>query len=127
MKSGLNETYCAATGTAPSPKGADLIKAIIKICHKVKSEVFTSQEQCLPLRRKYHCAAYNTMITLMIATQEKANLFYSFLFKEVASKGEAIWDNIIDLERSHSFEVETDFERVLHRGLFSQRVGVRAR
>ena len=50
---------------------------------------------------EYHQTTYNAL-TSVIRTQTKENFFNVFLFKET-------WDNIIDLNEKHTFQVETNY------------------
>jgi len=51
---------------------------------------------------EYHQTTYNALTSVIRATQTKENFFNVFLFKET-------WDNIIDLNEKHTFQVETNY------------------
>ncbi len=50
------------------------------------------------LCNEYHCAAYNALAAVVLATQTKENFFTVFLFKENLDKNELVWENIVDLQ-----------------------------
>lgn len=57
----------------------------------------------------YHRTAYITVSTIIMITQSQEKFFTIFCFNEEPSKGEMIWENIIDIKTELSFEVETNF------------------
>ena len=50
-------------------------------------------------RRRLHCAAFNALAAVLMATQDQEKFFAGFLFKENLAKGERLLDNIIDTSR----------------------------
>src|SRR5690606_1353764 len=56
----------------------------------------------------FHQTAYTTLATIVMCSQTKER-FFTLCFEEDLSKGELIWENIIDLDTVPIFEVETYF------------------
>lgn len=46
----------------------------------------------------YRCEAYNALAAVILCTQDNPVFYKAFLFAENISKGELLWENIIDLE-----------------------------
>jgi DNA-dependent protein kinase catalytic subunit len=105
----LNSKYCKG-----EPKtGKELTQAITKCGHAAKSENLTGDQVYPELRRQYHCFAYNMLVAVISCTQTKLQFYSVFLFKEDVSKGQYLWDNLIDPDKEYNFpiELETPLDR----------------
>ena len=51
----------------------------------------------------FRCEAYNALAAVILCTQDDAVFYKAFLFAENLSKGELLWENIIDLEVIYLF------------------------
>ena len=76
--------------------------------HTAKSEDLHGDRTLYELRRQYHCYAYNMLVAVISCTQNKPQFFLGFLFKEDLSKGQYLWDNIIDSEKDYQFQIELE-------------------
>lgn len=62
----------------------------------------------MELRREYHCHAYNMLAAIISCTQNKQQFYTAFLFKEDTSKGQLLWDNLIDCTKIYTFETQLE-------------------
>ena len=85
--------------------------------HAAKSEDLHGDQTFYETRRRYHCYAYNMLISVITCTQNKPQFYLGFLFKEDLSKGQCLWDNFIDCKRCYQFRIELE---VLYFYLFLQ-------
>ena len=103
----------SAVNAAFSPgdtTGKDLTKEVIKRAVRVaKGELrhdLTHQE----LRRACACSAYNALISVLVNVQDDIKFYNNFIFTENASKGEALWSSLIDINKVYDFDVEVNFK-----------------
>ena len=57
-----------------------------RCAHEAKSEDMTGEATLLDLRREYHCAAYNLLVSVVSCTQTDAKFYAVFLFGENEAK-----------------------------------------
>ena len=76
--------------------------------HVAKSEDLHGDRTHYELRRQYHCHAYNMLVAVISCTQTKPQFYQGFLFKEDLTKGQYLFDNLIDAEKEYRFEVELE-------------------
>eukprot|EP00731_Ephydatia_muelleri_P036866 Em0341g3a len=104
MESKINQQYCKG-----DPKtGKELTQAVTKAGHEAKSEDLHGDKTLYELRRQYHCVAYNMLLAVISCTQNKLQFYTGFLFKEEPSKGQFLWENLVDSDREYHFEAELD-------------------
>eukprot|EP00731_Ephydatia_muelleri_P028749 Em0020g393a len=104
MESKINQQYCKG-----DPKtGKELTQAVTKAGHEAKSEDLHGDKTLYELRRQYHCAAFNMLLAVISCTQNKLQFYTGFLFKEEPSKGQFLWENLVDSDREYHFEAELD-------------------
>ena len=89
-------------------KHADWFLSFFRCCHGAKSEDLHGDKTHYETRRQYHCHAYKTLMSVISCTQSKPQFFVGFLFKEDITKGQLLWDNIVDCDKKYEFQV--DFE-----------------
>ncbi len=92
----MNLSYLA--GAPASEKGNELTKFLCGPTglRGLFAEATTDTSD---LRRKMHCAAFNAIAALLMATQDQEKFFAGFLFKETPAKGERPLDNLVDAAR----------------------------
>ena len=76
--------------------------------HAAKSEDLHGDKTHYDLRRVYHCAAYNMLVAIISCTQSKLQFYNAFLFKEDLTKGQYLWDNLIDSSKTYRFSSELE-------------------
>ncbi|KAL4240201.1 hypothetical protein ACF0H5_000995 [Mactra antiquata] len=86
--------------------GKELTSFVSRIAHEAKSEDIRGETTLLPLRRQYHCAAYNLMVAFVSRTQTEMKFYTAFLFEEKEFKGQFLLENLVDKDRVYEFEVE---------------------
>ncbi|XP_028413162.1 DNA-dependent protein kinase catalytic subunit-like [Dendronephthya gigantea] len=101
MESRINRAYNNDVKT-----GKELTMAITKAAHAAKSENMQGETVLLPLRREYHCSAYNALISVISRTQTLLKFYNGFLFSEDLSKGQFLLDNLVDCTKKLHFEME---------------------
>eukprot|EP00048_Salpingoeca_helianthica_P009248 m.132741 g.132741 ORF g.132741 m.132741 type:complete len:3967 (+) comp14817_c0_seq1:97-11997(+) len=101
----VNLAYLA--GAPASDKGNELTK-VLCASTGLRGLFADATTDASDLRRKMHCAAFNAISALLMATQDQEKFFAGFLFKETPAKGERPLDNLIDPARAYTFPVEFD-------------------
>ncbi|CAB4005561.1 DNA-dependent kinase catalytic subunit-like [Paramuricea clavata] len=101
VESRITKAYCSEVKT-----GKELTMAITKSAHAAKSENMRGETTLLPLRRQYHCSAYNALISVISCTQTELKFYNGFLFSENLTKGQFLLDNLIDCTKTLHFEME---------------------
>ncbi|XP_022110985.1 DNA-dependent protein kinase catalytic subunit-like isoform X2 [Acanthaster planci] len=101
MDSAINKAYTNDVKT-----GKEMTQALTKACHAAKSEDIRGETNALELRRQFHCAAFNALIAIISCTQTDIKFYNAFLFSENTAKGQFLLDNIIDITKNYSFEIE---------------------
>ncbi|XP_038665232.1 DNA-dependent protein kinase catalytic subunit isoform X1 [Scyliorhinus canicula] len=89
-------------------EGNRLSKTLLKSCYDAVTENMAGETQLLEKRRQYHCAAYNCMIAVLCCIFTEAKFYQGFLFSEKPEKNVFILENLIDVQRTYSFPVETE-------------------
>ncbi|CAD5112585.1 DgyrCDS1798 [Dimorphilus gyrociliatus] len=95
----INLVYSKGSAT----NGNEMTKFFTKICNSVKSEDCRNENSYLELRRKYHCAAYNCLVSIIACTQTDVRFYNSFLFG-----GSFLFENMIDTTKRYEFAMEMD-------------------
>ncbi|XP_061175418.1 DNA-dependent protein kinase catalytic subunit-like [Saccostrea echinata] len=103
--SALNKKFCDVK-SEPVDSGKEMTQAIMRTAHAAKGEDVRGENSCTELRRQYHCAAYNLLIAVLSSTQNDAKFYTAFLFKEDEAKGQFVYDNLVDKEKSYEFTSE---------------------
>ena len=62
------------------------ILTLFRASHMAKSEDLHGNKTHYELRRQYHCAAYTTLMAVIMCTQNKMQFYHGFLFKEDTGK-----------------------------------------
>lgn len=112
IRTELNNAYIASTrSTSQPPKGNELTQAVMRAAHTARSErVITDGEWVSDeLVLRYHCFAYAALAAVVICTQSKEAFYTTLFFKEHPEKNDFIWTNVIDLNKTFAFDVETNF------------------
>uniref|UniRef100_A0A0P4W3R0 non-specific serine/threonine protein kinase n=1 Tax=Scylla olivacea TaxID=85551 RepID=A0A0P4W3R0_SCYOL len=86
--------------------GKELTKDVLRQSSKVaKGELRHDQTQA-EFRRLCACAAYNTLIAVLVCVKDDLKFYTSLLFNANPTKGEAIWECLIDCNRNLQFDIE---------------------
>ena len=56
------------------------------------------------------------LAAIISCTQNKLQFYTAFLFKEDLSKGQLLWDNLIDCNKNYCFEAELEVMANSHLG-----------
>uniref|UniRef100_A0A3P9H2R7 DNA-dependent protein kinase catalytic subunit n=1 Tax=Oryzias latipes TaxID=8090 RepID=A0A3P9H2R7_ORYLA len=107
-ESRINQGYCRLDQT----EGNEMSKTLIS-SFEAFTENMAGETQLLPLRRIYHCAAYNCAVAVISCCFNEPKFYQGILFSEKPEKNQFILENIIDVERAYSFpiEIEVPLER----------------
>jgi len=97
--------------------GKELTKEVLRKCRKCLAEelkfyalnINSERLQKLnDLQIQLHCAAYNCLVALFIRTQTEPKLYIACLFKDDTSKGELIFEPLIDKKKQYNFSIEVE-------------------
>ncbi|XP_076075287.1 DNA-dependent protein kinase catalytic subunit-like [Mytilus galloprovincialis] len=108
----INRTFCQVKD-AKVDTGKEMTQIVMRCAHDAKSEDMTGEATLLDLRREYHCAAYNLLISVVSCTQTDAKFYAVFLFGENEAKRQFLYDNLLDKDKEYNFpiEVKAPYER----------------
>ncbi|XP_066926586.1 DNA-dependent protein kinase catalytic subunit-like [Clytia hemisphaerica] len=98
----------------PKPAtGKELTTAISKNASSAHKEDMRGETLFLEMRRLYHCAAYNCIISIISCTQVELKFYTGLLFTENVAKGQFLLENLIDTDREYKFEsvLNSHFDR----------------
>ncbi|RGB41839.1 hypothetical protein C1646_738849 [Rhizophagus diaphanus] len=104
-KGEIVKAYCQ---TRPL-KAKELTRKVMEKAHKIKSRADKDDNGNKLLSEAnlhYRCEAYNALAAVILCTQDNPVFYKAFLFAENISKGELLWENIIDLETTYKIKVE---------------------
>lgn len=91
----------------PNPvKGNELTSFLSRSALNAYREDIRGETNFVEIRRKYHCAAYNCLISIISCTQTELKFFTGLLFTENSAKGSYVFENLIDLKKQYRFESE---------------------
>ncbi|XP_022778667.1 DNA-dependent protein kinase catalytic subunit-like isoform X5 [Stylophora pistillata] len=102
LESTINKAYVGGDVKT----GKELTLAITKAARAASIEDMRGETVALELRRQFHCAAYNALVALICCTQTDLKFYVAFLFSENPIKGQLLLDNLVDCNRTYTFEVE---------------------
>ncbi|XP_027045855.1 DNA-dependent protein kinase catalytic subunit-like [Pocillopora damicornis] len=102
LESTINKAYVGGDVKT----GKELTLAVTKAARAASIEDMRGETVALELRRQLHCAAYNTLVSLICCTQTDLKFYVAFLFSENPVKGQLLLDNLVDCNRTYTFEVE---------------------
>lgn len=86
--------------------GKELTKDVLRQSSKLaKGELRHDQTQA-EFRRICACAAYNTLIAVLVCVKDDLKFYTSLLFSANPTKGEAIWECLIDCNKNLQFDIE---------------------
>ncbi len=97
--------------------GKELTKDVLRKCRKCLAEELKFDpismnnerlEKLNSLQIQLHCAAYNCLVALFIRTQTEPKLYIACLFKDDTTKGELIFEPLVDRNKQYSFSIEVD-------------------
>ncbi|RUP50947.1 hypothetical protein BC936DRAFT_136979 [Jimgerdemannia flammicorona] len=95
--------------TVPNLVGKKLTIDITRIGHDSKSQKAPLEgSDVARVRMQFHRSTYNAISAAIMCTQVKEDFYRGFLFRENESRGEVLWENLVDIQARHSFEVELD-------------------
>jgi len=103
----------SAVNAAYSPtdaSGKELTKEVLKRTVKIAKGEYRHDLTHRELRRQVTCAAYNTLVSVVVNIQDDVKFYSNFLFTENAAKGEALWAAMIDTQKVFEFDVEVNFK-----------------
>lgn len=112
IRADLNNAYIASNkSTGQPPKGNELTQAAMRAAHAARSErvIVDGEWVTDELVLKYHCFAYAALAAVVICTQSKEAFYTTLFFKEHPEKNDFIWTNVINLNNTFKFDVETNF------------------
>ncbi|XP_071521265.1 DNA-dependent protein kinase catalytic subunit-like [Panulirus ornatus] len=89
--------------------GKELTKEVFRYASKIAKGELRHDHTHAELRRLCACAAYNAIIAVLACVQNDLRFYTSFLFSANPTKGEAIWESIIDCNKTHEFDAEVSF------------------
>ncbi|XP_065079037.1 DNA-dependent protein kinase catalytic subunit-like isoform X2 [Ochlerotatus camptorhynchus] len=95
----------ALYGEAGKIPGNKLITDLTKKAYAARSEVFlTPDSPTAELFRKYQCAAYRALASIISNTKDDLQLYNVLLFRENADKNEFIWRKLINCTEVHLYD-----------------------
>lgn len=89
--------------------GKELTKEVFRYASKTAKGELRHDHTHAELRRLCACAAYNAIIAVLACVQNDLRFYTNFLFSANPTKGEAIWECIIDCNKTHEFDAEVNF------------------
>ncbi|XP_069947778.1 DNA-dependent protein kinase catalytic subunit isoform X2 [Cherax quadricarinatus] len=89
--------------------GKELTKEVFRCASKVAKGELRHDQTHAEFRRLCACAAYNTLIAALACVQNDLKFYTGFLFSSNPTKGEAIWECLVDCDKTHEFDVEVNF------------------
>ncbi|KAK4317884.1 hypothetical protein Pmani_011063 [Petrolisthes manimaculis] len=89
--------------------GKEMTKEVFRHASKIAKGELRHDQTNKDLRRLCACAAYNTLIAVLVCVQNDLRFYTNFLFSANPTKGEAIWESLIDCSKVHEFDVEVNF------------------
>ncbi|GES81504.1 DNA-dependent protein kinase catalytic subunit [Rhizophagus clarus] len=90
-------------------KAKELTRKVMEKAHKIKSRADkddNGNKLVSEANLHFRCEAYNALAAVILCTQDNPVFYKAFLFAENISKGELLWENIIDLETTYKIKVE---------------------
>ncbi|XP_072167838.1 DNA-dependent protein kinase catalytic subunit-like [Diadema setosum] len=105
----INREYCHGK----VGKGNEMTAALNKAAHSSRSEDCRGETVAVELRRQFHCAAYNAIIAIISCVQSDLKFYNGLLFSDNIAKGQFLLDNLLDVHKQYTFDLELDspFER----------------
>ncbi|XP_054711224.1 DNA-dependent protein kinase catalytic subunit-like, partial [Uloborus diversus] len=88
--------------------GNELSTDITKLARAFRTTSYELEGTHKDLYRKLNCASFSALIAVVCCTQNDIKFYNGFIFKENPVKNEKIWQRIVDIEQSLSFDVELD-------------------
>ena len=88
------------------PNGDPLSNALSKAAAAILQKRRDSTSKLFDLRRKCNCAAYNCLVVVIFCTLTDLKFFNGLLFSENPSKGTYVFENLLDLQKTYTFESE---------------------
>ncbi|XP_065679642.1 DNA-dependent protein kinase catalytic subunit isoform X1 [Hydra vulgaris] len=99
------QTFCPNSST-----GKELTVFLSKSASQSYKESYN--ENNMELQRKYHCSAYNCLISIISCTQNEMKFFAGLLFAENLLKGSFVLENLVDLKKEYNFKSNVSFEKM---------------
>ncbi|ROT76685.1 putative DNA-dependent protein kinase catalytic subunit-like [Penaeus vannamei] len=90
--------------------GKELTKEIFRYAAKISKGELRHDQTHAELRRLCACAAYNAIIAVLACVQNDLRFYTNFLFSANPTKGEVIWECLVDCSRNLEFDVEINFK-----------------
>ncbi|CAL4096451.1 unnamed protein product, partial [Meganyctiphanes norvegica] len=90
--------------------GKDMTKEVLRHAAKIAKGELRHDQTHRELRRECACSAYNTLVAAISCIQNDIKFFTNFLFTENTTKGEAMWETLIDCNIKHEFDIEVNFK-----------------
>ncbi|CAG8489558.1 14379_t:CDS:10 [Funneliformis mosseae] len=90
-------------------KAKELTRKVMEKAHRIKSQADkdnSGNKLVSEANLHYRCEAYNALAAAILCTQNNPVYYKAFLFSENLSKGELLWENIIDIETSYQINVD---------------------
>ena len=89
--------------------GKELTKEVLRQSSKVAKGELRYDQTHVEFRRLCACAAYNTLIAVLVCVKDDQRFYTSLLFSANHTKGEAIWECVIDCNKNFQFDIEINF------------------
>lgn len=90
--------------------GKELTKEIFRYAAKISKGELRHDQTHSELRRLCACAAYNAIIAVLACVQNDLRFYTNFLFSANPTKGEVLWECMVDCTKNLEFDVEINFK-----------------
>lgn len=87
----------------------DLTKEVLLQSSRVAKGELRHDTTQAEFRRLCACAAYNTVIAVLVCVKDDQRFYTSILFCENPARREAIWESLIDCDKNFQFDIEVNF------------------
>ena len=90
--------------------GKAVTKDLFRCGSKISKGELRHDQTHAELRRLCACTAYSAIIAALVCVQPEPRFYVNLLFQANATKGEAIWESLVDCNVKHEFDVEVNFK-----------------
>lgn len=89
--------------------GKEMAKVAMREASKVAKGGLRQDKTQAEFRRLCACAAFNTNIAILVCVNNLPGFYDAILFSENSARREAIWESLIDCEKTFHFDIEVNF------------------
>lgn len=86
-----------------------MTKEVLRQSTKIAKGELRHDQTHAEFRRLCACAAYNTLIAVLVCVKDDLRFYTSLLFSANPAKGEVLWECLIDCNKNFQFDVEMNF------------------